>query len=346
VNRREGKDRRTAVIGAGSWGTTLANLLAERVEDVTLWVFEEDVLRTMERKRENELFLPGIPLADNLKLTHSLEEAFADKGILICVLPSHAVREIFRQGRPYLQQGVLIISATKGLEEETYHTASQVLREVVGPESGAQFACLSGPSFAREVSRKMPTAVAVAGSRPQASEIAQDLFARPYFRVYTNPDLIGVELGGAVKNVMAIAAGASDGLGFGHSSRAALITRGLAEMTRLGVSLGAEAQTFSGLAGLGDLVLTCTGDLSRNRQVGLGLGRGKTLQEILEGRRMVVEGIRSTKAVRELARKRAVETPITDKVYEILYEGKSPGEAVKELMSREPRSEREKFEPP
>jgi glycerol-3-phosphate dehydrogenase (NAD(P)+) len=346
VNRREGKDRRTAVIGAGSWGTTLANLLAERVEDVTLWVFEEDVLRTMERKRENELFLPGIPLADNLKLTHSLEEAFADKGILICVLPSHAVREIFRQGRPYLQQGVLIISATKGLEEETYHTASQVLREVVGPGSGAQFACLSGPSFAREVSRKMPTAVAVAGSRAQASEIAQDLFARPYFRVYTNPDLIGVELGGAVKNVMAIAAGASDGLGFGHSSRAALITRGLAEMTRLGVSLGAEAQTFSGLAGLGDLVLTCTGDLSRNRQVGLGLGRGKTLQEILEGRRMVAEGIRSTKAVRELARKRAVETPITDKVYEILYEGKSPGEAVKELMSREPRSEREKFEPP
>jgi glycerol-3-phosphate dehydrogenase (NAD(P)+) len=346
VNRREGKDRRTAVIGAGSWGTTLANLLAERVEDVTLWVFEEDVLRTMERKRENELFLPGIPLADNLKLTHSLEEAFADKGILICVLPSHAVREIFRQGRPYLQQGVLIISATKGLEEETYHTASQVLREVVGPGSGAQFACLSGPSFAREVSRKMPTAVAVAGSRPQASEIAQDLFARPYFRVYTNPDLIGVELGGAVKNVMAIAAGASDGLGFGHSSRAALITRGLAEMTRLGVSLGAEAQTFFGLAGLGDLVLTCTGDLSRNRQVGLGLGRGKTLQEILEGRRMVAEGIRSTKAVRELARKRAVETPITDKVYEILYEGKSPGEAVKELMSREPRSEREKFEPP
>ena len=333
--------KQIAVMGAGSWGTTLANLLAERSEGVWLWVFEEELFRAMEQKRENEIFLPGIRLSDNLQLTHSLEEAFTGKSILICALPSHAVRGIFSQGRPYLRENVLIISATKGLENETHQTISQVLREAVGPDCRAQITCLSGPSFAREVSRKFPTAVTVAGSSPRAAQIAQDLFTRPYFRVYTNPDLIGVELGGAIKNVMAIAAGTSDGLGFGHSTRAALITRGLAEMTRLGLSMGAEAQTFFGLAGLGDLVLTCTGDLSRNRQVGLELGRGRTLPEILAGMRMVAEGIRTTKALRELAGKQGVEMPITGKVYEILYEGKNPGEAVDELMSRGPRSERE-----
>lgn len=319
----------------------MANLLAEKSGAVTLWVFEEELFRAMEEKRENEVFLPGVHLADRLHLTHSLEEAFSGKDILLCVLPSHAVREIFRQGRPYLQEGVLLISATKGLEDETHHTVSRVLREVVGPGSRAQFACLSGPSFAREVSRKFPTAVAVAGSSPEAAQTAQALLTRPYFRVYTNPDLIGVELGGAIKNVMAIAAGASDGLGFGYSSRAALITRGLAEMTRLGVSLGAEAETFFGLAGLGDLVLTCTGDLSRNRQVGLELGRGRALGEILAGMRMVAEGIRTARVLREVAKKQGVVMPITEKIYEVLYVGKNPGEAVRELMSRGPRSERE-----
>jgi len=333
------------VIGAGSWGTTLANLLAEKSGAVTLWVFEEELFRAMEKKRENEVFLPGVRLADRLHLTHSLEEAFSGKDILLCVLPSHAVREIFRQGRPYLQEGVLLISATKGLEDETHHTVSRVLREVVGPGSRAQFACLSGPSFAREVSRKFPTAVAVAGSSPEAAQTAQALLTRPYFRGYTNPDLIGVELGGAIKNVMAIAAGASDGLGFGYSSRAALITRGLAEMTRLGVSLGAEAETFFGLAGLGDLVLTCTGDLSRNRQVGLELGRGRALGEILAGMRMVAEGIRTARVLREVAKKQGVVMPITEKIYEVLYVGKNPGEAVRELMSRGPRSERENLGP-
>ncbi len=336
------KTRQIAVIGAGSWGTTLANLLAEKSDAVLLWVFEEDLFRSLEQKRENEIFLPGVRLADNLQLTHSLAEAFTGKDTLVCALPSHAVREIFRLGRPHLQEEVLVVSATKGLEEETHQTISQVLREVVDPESRAQIACLSGPSFAREVSRKFPTAVTVAGSSPDAAQKAQNLFSRPYFRVYTNPDLVGVELGGAIKNVMAIGAGASDGLGFGHSSRAALITRGLAEMTRLGVSLGADAQTFFGLAGLGDLVLTCTGDLSRNRRVGLELGRGRTLKEILEGMRMVAEGIRTTKVLRELARKQRVEMPITEEVYGILYEGKSPREAVAELMSRDPRSERDR----
>ena len=206
-----------AVIGAGSWGTTLANLLAEKSKSVMLWVFEEELFLTMEQKRENEIFLPGIRLSENLHLTHSLEEAFTGKNILVCALPSHAVQESFRQGQTYLREGVLVISATKGLEDETHRTISQVLREILGPDSRNPIACLSGPSFAREVSHKFPTAVTVAGSNPQAAQTAQDLFTRPYFRVYTNPDLIGVELGGAIKNVMAIAAGTSDGLGFGHS---------------------------------------------------------------------------------------------------------------------------------
>jgi len=329
------------VIGAGSWGTTLANLLAEKGCRVYLWVFEEDLFRVMEQKRENVLFLPGIPLSENIWLTLSLEEAFAEKPILVCALPSHTVRQIFSQGRPYLRGDVLIVSATKGLEDETHQTISRVLREVLGQSHKAEITCLSGPSFAKEVSRKFPTAVAAAGLNAEAVQKVQVLFARPYFRVYTNPDLVGVELGGAIKNVMAIAAGASDGLGFGHSSRAALITRGLAEMTRLGVKMGADARTFFGLAGLGDLVLTCTGDLSRNRTVGLEMGKGRKLESILAGMKMVAEGIRTTKALRELARELKVEMPITEKVYEILYEGKAPREAVAELMSREPRSERE-----
>jgi glycerol-3-phosphate dehydrogenase (NAD(P)+) len=332
---------RIGVIGAGSWGTTLANLLVEKGLPVDLWVFEEDLFRVMEKERENKIFLPGIRLLEGLRMTHSLEEAFAGKAIVVCAVPSHVVREIFTQGRPYLRDDALIISATKGLENKSLQTVSQVLREAIGRIPGAEIACLSGPSFAKEVSRRLPTAVAVAGSTAEAGRKAQELFARPYFRVYTNPDLVGVELGGAIKNVMAIASGASDGLGFGHSSRAALITRGLAEMARLGIKMGADAQTFFGLAGLGDLVLTCTGDLSRNRSLGLELGKGRSLSSILEGMRMVAEGIRTTKALIELARKLEVEMPITEKVHEILYKGKNPREAVAELMSRQPRSERE-----
>lgn len=337
-----GGKKRIGVIGAGSWGTTLANLLAER-EFVDLWVFEEDLCRAMARERENKIFLPGVRLLDNIRLTHSLEEAFTGKDILVCALPSHAVREIFSRAQPYLQDDILIVSATKGLENKSHQTVSQVLREVIDRSLKAEIACLSGPSFAKEVSRKLPTAVTVAGTSPEAAHKARDLFSRLYFRLYTNPDLMGVELGGAIKNVMAIAAGAADGLGFGHSSRAALITRGLAEMSRLGVKMGAEARTFSGLAGLGDLVLTCTGDLSRNRSLGLELGKGRPLPAILREMRMVAEGLRTTKALWELAKQLEVEMPITEKVHEILYEGKAPREAVAELMSRQPRSEVERF---
>jgi len=331
--------RRIAVIGAGSWGTTLANLLAEKEEEVLLWVYEEDLFRVLSAKRENDFFLPGVRLADSLRFSHSLEEALAERETVVCAVPSHAVREVFLRARPHLSRKALLISVTKGLEDGTHLPMSRVLQEVMG--SKAEIAALSGPSFAGEVSRRIPTAVAAAGTTFRAAQKAQDLFFRPYFRVYTNPDLIGVQLGGAIKNVMAIAAGASDGMGFGHSSRAALITRGLAEMTRLGVSMGAQRETFFGLAGLGDLVLTCTGDLSRNRQVGLELGRGKALQEILGGMRMVAEGVRTAKALWELARIQKVEMPIAQNVYEILYQEKGPREAVQELMSRLPRSEQE-----
>jgi glycerol-3-phosphate dehydrogenase (NAD(P)+) len=333
--------RRIAVIGAGSWGTTLANLLAEKEEGVLLWVFEEELFRILVEKRENDFFLPGVRLAGSLRFTHSLEEALAGRETVICAVPSHAVREVFLQARKHLSQGALLISVTKGLEDGTHLTMSRVLQEVIGAEREAEITALSGPSFAREVSCRIPTAVAVAGRTPRAAQEAQALFFRPYFRVYTNPDILGVELGGAIKNVMAIAAGASDGMGFGHSSRAALITRGLAEMTRLGLSMGAQRQTFFGLAGMGDLVLTCTGDLSRNRQVGLELGRGKGLREILGGMRMVAEGVRTAKALWELAQKQKVDMPISGEAYEILYRGKNPREAVQGLLSRLPRSERE-----
>jgi glycerol-3-phosphate dehydrogenase (NAD(P)+) len=331
---------RIGVIGAGSWGTTLANLLAEK-EAVDLWVYEEDLFQRMVRKRENEVYLPGVPLADRIRLTHSVADAFRHKAILICAVPSHAVREVLQKGLPYLAEEMLIISVTKGLEDETCLRISQVIREVVPPHPALSIACLSGPSFAREVSRSFPTAVTAAGEPPAAADRARDLLGRPYFRIYTNPDLIGVELGGAIKNVMAIAAGAADGLGFGHSTRAALITRGLAEMTRLGVKLGADGRTFAGLAGLGDLVLTCTGDLSRNRWVGLELGKGRKVADIQGEMKMVAEGIRTTKALYHLSRKRKVQMPITEKVYEILYEGKEPRQAVLELMTRDLRSEKE-----
>jgi glycerol-3-phosphate dehydrogenase (NAD(P)+) len=333
--------RKIAVIGAGSWGTTLANLLAEKEEGVLLWVFEEDLFRFLVEKRENHFFLPGVRLADSLRFTHSLEEALVGRDTVVCAVPSHAVREVFLRARKHFSPEALLISVTKGLEDATHLTMSRVLEEVIGAGKEAQIAALSGPSFAREVSRRIPTAVTVAGTTPRAAQEAQALFLRPYFRVYTSPDIRGVEFGGAVKNVMAIAAGASDGMGFGHSSRAALITRGLAEMTRLGISLGAQEQTFFGLAGLGDLVLTCTGDLSRNRQVGLELGRGKGVKETLGGMRMVAEGVRTAKALWELAQEKKVDMPITGKVYEILYEGKDPREAVQELMSRLPRAEQE-----
>ncbi len=335
---------RVAVIGAGAWGTTLANLLAKKGISVTLWVYERELVQSIRQSRENKTYLPGVTLSQDLQVSASPEEVTADAEIFLVVSPSHVTRVVVERFRPCIPQTALVISATKGVENETLLTMSEVLPQVLRAVPPEQFAYLSGPSFAREVSQELPTAVSVASRSREVAERVQALFTMPYFRVYTTPDVVGVELGGAVKNVLAIAAGLSDGLGFGYDARAALITRGLSEMSRLGTAMGALPITFMGLAGLGDLVLTCTGDLSRNRNVGLQLARGRTRDDLLRKEKAVAEGIRTTRSVHELAQRHGVEMPITRQVYRILYEGLAPAEAVRELMSRDPREELEELE--
>jgi glycerol-3-phosphate dehydrogenase (NAD(P)+) len=325
---------KVGVIGAGGWGTTLANLLAEKGAGVDLWVREEEVFQQIRSQRVNSFFLPGVGLSANLRAVTSFEDALSEKELVLVAVPSHVFREVLIQLRPYLRPGMSIMSATKGIENETLMTMSQVAADVLSERFTHDFACLAGPSFAKEVSRKYPTAVTIACRSLEHSKRLQQLFYTDYFRVYVTEDLTGVQLGGALKNVIAIAAGASDGLNFGHNARAALITRGLAEIARLGVTMGANPLTFTGLAGMGDLVLTCTGDMSRNRSVGLKIGKGMRLEEIAQGMNMVAEGIRTALSAYELAKKFKVEMPITTEVYQILYEGKDPKEGVKALMTR------------
>lgn len=330
-----------AVIGAGAWGTALANLLAKKGHPVSLWVYEEDLAKGIGERHENGTYLPGIPLSPRISPSSSPEEVCRECGIFVVVVPSHVTRAVAERFGPLLPQGPLVIGASKGIENHTLMTIAEILPEVLTSVPESHFAYLSGPSFALEVAHELPTAVAAASRDRTTAGRVQSLFTAPYFRVYTTPDVTGVELGGAVKNVMAIAAGISDGLGFGYDARAALITRGLMEMSRLGVAMGASPMTFMGLAGLGDLVLTCTADLSRNRSVGLKLGQGTSLQAILAGVQTVAEGVRTTRSVYDLSRKHGVEMPITHQVYRILYEDASPLEAVRELMSRDPREESE-----
>jgi len=322
-------------MGAGSWGTTLANLLAKKGFKVTLWVYEDDLIPSIADKRENPLYLPGIELSEKITPTNSLKEACQHKDLLISVSPSQVVRQVIQKTYPYLSLHVKLVSATKGIENNTLFTMSKVLREVLRLKDGKRLAILSGPSFALEVIKEIPTAVTIASENQELARELQHIFSTPYLRVYTNPDVIGVELGGALKNVIAIAAGISDGLGFGYNTRAALITRGLAEISRLALKMGANPLTLSGLAGLGDLILTCTGELSRNRSVGIKLGKGIGLTYILEDMRMVAEGIKTTKSAYDLSKKMKVEMPITEQVYYILYQNKNPKEAVTELMGRD-----------
>ncbi len=329
-----GGDLRVGVIGAGSWGTTLANLLAEKGMDVCLWVHGEDVYEAIVGKRENTVYLPGMVLSERIHPTRSLREASRDTDVLTLAIPSHVYRDIVSQLETCLKSSCIPVSATKGIENDSLLTMSDILREVLPSAFHDNVVCLSGPSFAREVAEKLPTAVTVASKDQKAAETVRDLFTTPFFRVYTSTDVVGVELGGALKNVIAIGAGISDGLGLGHNTRAALITRGLAEITRLGLKMGANPLTFSGLAGIGDLLLTCTADLSRNRSVGLSLGQGRSLSDILTEMRMVAEGISTTKSAYHLSRKLNVEMPITGQIYYVLYEDRSPQEAVKELMDR------------
>ena len=328
------------VIGAGSWGTALADLLARIGHQVTLWAYETDLVVRMREQRENDLFLPDIRLHEELKFTDTLAEAVKGRELLLLVPPSQLMRQVFRQLVPYLEDGRVLVSASKGIENQTLMTMSQVLlEELENAGRKAKLAFLSGPSFAREVAKGLPTAVVAASEEEMVAELVQKVFSGERFRVYTNSDVIGIEFGGSLKNVMALAAGIADGLGFGSNTRAALITRGLSEMTRLGVAAGAKAQTFAGLAGMGDLVLTCTGDLSRNRTVGLELGRGRPLQEILDGMKMVAEGVKTTVSTYQLASRLQVVAPITEQVYKILEEGKDPRQAVTDLLQRTLKSE-------
>ncbi len=327
------------VIGAGSWGTTLADLLARKGHDTTLWAYEAELVKEMEETRINSVFLPDITLSPRLRFTNSLRDAASEKEIVLFVAPTQVFRGVMKGVSPYLGEDTLLVNAAKGVELDTLMTISQISADLLPPRLFENFCVLSGPSFAREVAQDMPTAVVAASPDGLVARRVQEAFSTPSFRVYTNSDMVGVELGGSIKNVVAIAAGISDGLGLGYNPRAALITRGLAEMARLGLAMGAHSSTFAGLAGMGDLVLTCTGDLSRNHTVGMRLGQGKKLAEILSGMRMVAEGVKTTESAYRLAQRIGVEMPITEQVYRVLYEDKSPRQAVLDLMTRDLKAE-------
>jgi glycerol-3-phosphate dehydrogenase (NAD(P)+) len=325
-----------AVLGAGSWGTTLANLLAVKGEDVRIWAYEPDVVEAINLTHENPLFLPGVRLTPSLRAYRDSRETVEQASVIVSAPPSHAVRAVIGAVREAVAPGTLVVSATKGIEAETLALMSQVIGECL-PQ--ARFAALSGPSFALEVCQGQPTAVVAAAADVETARDAQRAFATARFRVYSNQDVIGVELGGALKNVIAIAAGILEGLGLGHNPRAGLITRGLAEITRLGVAMGADPLTFAGLAGMGDLVLTTTGNLSRNRALGVALAQGQSFEEYRAAHRSVAEGANTSLAGASLGRRSGVELPITQKVCEVLFSGKAPRDAVAELMGRELKSE-------
>lgn len=336
-----GIDGPVAVVGAGSWGTALAALLAGKGLAVRLWSFESSVVQEIRETGVNHSFLPDVSLPANLEATSELAHAVAGARAVVSVSPAQHVGEVMRTASASMDREALVITASKGIEISTLRTMDEILEGVLPPRQHGRLVVLSGPSFAAEVARGLPTAVVVASRDAEAALEAQALFQTPTFRVYTNDDVVGVELGGAVKNVIALAAGVASGLGFGHNTLAALITRGLAEITRLGVAMGASRPTFAGLAGMGDLVLTCTGELSRNRTVGSRLGRGEGLDAILGDMRAVAEGVRTAPAVQALARRHGVEMPIVDEVCAILDGSRSPEEAVRALMLRDPKPEEE-----
>jgi glycerol-3-phosphate dehydrogenase (NAD(P)+) len=325
-----------AVLGAGSWGTVLANLLAGKGETVRLWAYEPEVVEAINRTHENPLFLPGVRLGADLRAFGDPREAVDGAGVIVSAPPSHVTRAVVDRVREAVVPGALVVSATKGIENDTLALMSEVFAERL-PE--ARFVALSGPSFAIEVCQGQPTAVVAAARDEHSALAAQQLFATPAFRVYSGRDVVGVELAGALKNVIAIAAGILEGLGLGHNPRAALITRGLAEITRLGVAMGAEPSTFAGLAGMGDLVLTTTGSLSRNRALGVALAQGQTLEEYRAAHRSVAEGANTSRAGAALGARMGVELPIIQKVCDVLFSGKPARDAVPELMGRELKAE-------
>jgi glycerol-3-phosphate dehydrogenase (NAD(P)+) len=330
---------RAAVIGGGSWGTALASVLAHNGHDAVVWCHDAESALSLSERHENTRYLPGLRLPDKVTGTQDMASALAGAEVVLAVNPSHVTREVMRRAEPMLPRATPIVCATKGIENETLLTMHEVLEDVLPTEMHPYLVCLSGPSFAKETAQRLPTAVVVASPWEKMAQRVQRCLSNDWFRVYTSPDVAGVELGGSLKNVCAIAAGISDGMGFGNNTRAAIMTRGLAELVRLAVKKGANPITLSGLAGMGDLVLTCTGELSRNRTVGLALGRGQKLEEILAGMTQVAEGVRTAKSVHDLAKNLVVEMPLHDAVYRILYEGLSPKAALTALTSRELKSE-------
>jgi glycerol-3-phosphate dehydrogenase (NAD(P)+) len=324
-----------SVIGAGSWGTTLAYLLSQKDIEVSLWVYEKDLAEEMGRTRINKIYLPHVTLPRHMKISHQIDEVLNKARYLLNAVPAQYTRAVFQEFLPSIPREAIIISAAKGIERGTLKTISSVLKEL----SACQVAVLSGPSFAKEVIKNLPTAVTLATEDRNTGLMLQKMFNTNNFRVYTHDDVLGVEIGGALKNVMAIASGISDGLGLGLNARASLITRGLAEMTRLGVAIGAKERTFSGLSGLGDLVLTCTGSLSRNYTLGIKLGQGMKLGDILNQTTSVIEGVATAESAFELSRKYNIEMPIVEQVYKIIYERKDPALAVNDLMGRSLKTE-------
>ena len=328
-----------SVLGAGSWGTALANILALNGNNVDIWSIETDVLDEIEKFSENKKYHPGFKLSKGIRPVHDLKEAVKDKDYIIIVLPSHIVRDTLIEVKGLLGPNTALISAAKGIENASLKTVSEVILDEYRDFDRSRIAVLSGPSFALEVMKLLPTAVSIASTNNELAKEAQKLFHTEMFRAYTTDDITGVELGGALKNVVAIAVGASDGCGMGHNTRAALITRGAAEISRLGIAKGANPLTFLGLSGMGDLILTCTSDLSRNRTVGFKIGEGQKLENILKDMKQVVEGIKTTKSAYNLAKKLKVSMPITEQVYLMLYENKDPKNVIVDLTTRNPKQE-------
>ncbi|WP_338869888.1 NAD(P)H-dependent glycerol-3-phosphate dehydrogenase [Myxococcus stipitatus] len=330
---------RGSVIGSGSFGTALANVLAVNCEEVRLWGREPTVVDSINTRHENPTYLPGIPISDRVRATRDLEEALVGSELVVLATPSHATREVLARAKDFLPRHVPLVTVSKGIENETLLTMTELLEDCLPEEFHPYIAVLSGPSFAKELARRMPTVVTIASHWDKVAVRCQKALQTETFRSYTSTDVVGVQYGGALKNVIAIAAGMADGLGMGHNARAAIITRGLAEITRLAVRKGANPLTLSGLSGMGDLVLTCTGELSRNRHVGMELGKGRKLEDILSQMKEVAEGVKTARSARDLSLKTGVELPICHQVYLIAYEGKNAKSAVVDLMTRQPKSE-------
>lgn len=325
---------KVGVIGAGAWGTALAHLMSDKSDDVVVWAFEPEVAAEINSAHENKTYLPGIELPDKLRASTELRDCLADRDLILSVVPSHVVRQVLSVAAPHIPQGVPVVSASKGIENDSLMTMSQVLEDVLPIACHPMLAFLSGPSFAREVGLRFPTTVSVAARFEKVATAVQEMMSGSAFRVYTTTDVTGVELGGALKNVIAIASGAANGLGLGTNTIAGLITRGLAEITRLAIKMGANPLTLSGLSGMGDLVLTCWGGLSRNRMVGQKLGQGMKMDQILEDMHQVAEGVKTAKSVHFLAAREQIEMPISEMVYRMIYENLPAQDAVVELMSR------------